>query len=265
VRHVLGVYGSLIAASIRSQLRYKLSATFDVAGYFLVFWSEFAAIWILFEHFGPLAGWSLEEVLVCYGLAHLSYTTSEFFVRGFEYLAWLTRDGAYDRMLLRPVNTIVQLIGYEFALHRLGRLLQAGIVFVTAMILLGERLNPASFLVLTWGFCGGAALFAGVYILQGSVGMKVLQNIEAFNILTSGGPEMAQFPMSIYPRPLRYLFTFFVPLAGVVYYPAVTALGKADEARLFLGWIGPLGGFAFLAFALAVFRAVEQSYVSTGS
>ena len=265
MKQALAVYGALISASIRSQLRYKASVGLDISGYFLVFWSEFAAIWILFRHFGSLNGWTIEEVLICYGLAHLAYTCSEFLVRGFEFLAILTRTGDYDRYLLRPVSTVVQLAGYEFALHRFGRLLQALVVFVAGLLLLGERVTPAGALLLMWSLAGGAALFCGLYILQGSVGMKVLQNIEAFNILTNGGPEMAQFPMSIYPRPMRLLFTFVVPLAGVVYYPAVTFLGRSAEAPLWIGWVSPIGGLAFAAASLLVFRSVERGYVSTGS
>ena len=263
--HAAAVYFALISASVRSQLRYKASVFLDISGYFLVFWSEFAAIWILFRHFGSLDGWTLEEVLICYGLAHLAYTCSEFLVRGFEFLAMLTRTGDYDRYLLRPVNTVVQLAGYEFALHRFGRLLQALVVFGAGLVLLGERVTATGAILLLWSLTGGAALFCGLYILQGSVGMKVLQNIEAFNILTNGGPEMAQFPMSIYPRPMRLLFTFVVPLAGVVYYPAVSFLARSAEAPLWIGWVSPAGGIAFAAVALLVFRAVERGYVSTGS
>lgn len=263
--HSVKVYLSLIRASLRSQLRYKASVTFDVVGYFIVFWSEFAAIWILFSHFGTLGSWTLEEVLICYGLAHLAFSMSEFFVRGFEHLAYLTRRGDYDRFLLRPVDSVVQLVGHEFALHRLGRTVQAAAVFVAGLVLLPQSVTVAGALILLWGMAGGAALFCGVFILQGAVGMKALQNIEAFNILTNGGPEMAQFPMSIYPRPMRLLFTFVFPLAGVVYYPAVSFLEKSAEAPLALGWFGPVGGFAFLAAALVVFRRVERSYISTGS
>ncbi|MFW5776125.1 MAG: ABC transporter permease [Spirochaetota bacterium] len=265
VTHTLRVYVVLVRASVRAQMRYKASMTFDVLGYFAIFWSEFAAIWILFTHFGTLAGWRFEEVLVCYGLAHLSYSVSEFLVRGFEHLANLTRRGEYDRMLLRPVDTVVQLAGFEFAIHRFGRTLQAAIVLAVGLVLLGEPISAVRALALLWGLVGGAGLFSGVYILQGAVGMKTLQNIEAFNILTNGGPEMAQFPMSIYPRPMRLLFTFLVPLAGVVYYPTVTFLRKSAEASLWLGWVGPIGGLLFLAGALMVFRVVERSYISTGS
>ena len=263
--HALAVYVELVRASVRSQLRYKLSLWFNILGYFVVFWSEFFAIWILFAHFGTLGGWTMDEVLVCYGLAHLSFACSEFLTRGFEFLADLTRTGDYDRYLLRPVATPVQLAGFEFALHRLGRVLQALIVMAAALWGLGNRVTPTGLLLLAWAFVGGSALFCGIFILQGSVGMKTLQNMEAFNILTNGGPEMAQFPMSIYPAGLRLVFTFLIPLAGVVYYPALSFLHRAAEAPQLLGWISPLGGILFLALALAVFRRVERSYISTGS
>ena len=263
--HALRVYVALLRASLRAQLRYRLSVAMDAGGYFVVFWGEFAAIWILLRHFGMLQGWSLHEVMVCYGLAHLGYSLAELVSRGFEFLASLTRTGAYDRMLLRPVSTILQLVGHEFALHRFGRLLQSLLVLILGLAGLGRPLAPEGILLLLWSLAGGCALFSGLYVLQGSVGMKTLQNIEAFNILTNGGPEVAQFPMSVYPRPFRLAYTFVVPLAGVVYYPLLGILSRGEGAWRLAGWLGPLGGFAFLAVSLLVFRLVERSYVSTGS
>ncbi len=261
----LKIYLALVGASIRSQLRYRSSLAFNTLGYFVTFWSEFLGIWILFSHFGNLAGWSMEEVLVCYGLAHLSFAFSEFLTRGFEFVALLARDGEYDRYLLRPVDTTVLLAGYEFALHRLGRVLQSSIVLAYGLARLGDRATLPGLALLAWALVGGTALFSGAFVLQGCAGMKALQNIEAFNILTNGGPDMAQFPMSIYPRPLRLAFTFLVPLAGAVYYPALSYLRRPEALPLALGWASPLGGVAFLALSLLAFKAVERSYVSAGS
>jgi len=259
------IYLALVGASVRSQLRYRLSLSLNAVGYFLIFWSEFLAIWILFDRFGTLAGWTMREVLVCYGLAHLSYACAEFFARGFEFVAMLAREGDYDRLLLRPAGTLVQLAGYEFSLMKLGRVLQAGIVMGWALAGQADRLTLGGIAMLAWAFLGGLALFVGAYALQGAAGMKALQNIEAFNILTNGGPEMAQFPMSIYPPPLRAAFTFLVPLAGVVYYPALAFLRRPEALPPLLGWLTPAGGFAFLALALGAFKLAERGYVSTGS
>jgi len=263
--HALRVYLALLRASLRSQLRYRLSVALDTFGYFVIFWSEFAGIWILFRHFGGLTGWTLQEVMICYGLAHLGYALAELVSRGFEFLAPLTRTGAYDRILLRPVSTTIQLVGHEFALHRFGRVAQSLAVMVWGLLGLGVPIPPWGILLLAWATAGGCALFSGLYVLQGSVGMKTLQNIEAFNILTNGGPEVGQFPLSIYPRPFRLVFTFVVPLAGVVYYPALTFLSRVEGASRVAGWLGPAGGLVFLGLSLLVFRLVERSYISTGS
>ena len=265
IGHALAVYLSLVRASVRSQLRYKASTVFDTLGYFVVFWAEFAAIWILFGHFDSLAGWTLPEVMVCYGMAHLSYSLAELAIRGFEFLAYLTRSGDYDRLLLRPVSTAVQLAGHEFALHRFGRVAQALVVLAAGLAGLGGEVRPTGLFLLPWAVAGGCALFSGLYVFQGAAGMKTLQTLEVFNILTNGGPEMAQFPMSIYPRPLRLAFTFLIPLAAVVYYPALTVLSRPDAVPAWVGWVSPLGGFALLALALGTFRLVESSYISTGS
>lgn len=263
--HGLRVYAALLRASLRGQWRYRLSVAFDGLGYFVIFWSEFAALWILFAHFGGLAGWTVAEVMVCYGLAHLGYSLSELLARGFDFLAPLVRSGAYDRLLLRPVSTVVQLLGYEFALHRFGRLAQALAVLVWGLNRLDTPVTAVGGVLLVLATLGGGALFSGLYVLQGCVGMKTLQNIEVFNILTNGGPEVAQVPMSIYPRPFQWVYTWLVPLAGVCYYPVLTCLGRADGALRWAGWYGPLGGFVFLGLSLLIFHRVEQSYVSTGS
>lgn len=263
--HGLRVYAALLRASLRGQWRYRASVAFDGLGYFIVFWSEFAALWILFAHFGGLAGWTVPELMVCYGLAHLGYSLSELVARGFEFLAPLARTGGYDRLLLRPVSTVVQLLGYEFALHRFGRLAQSLAVLVWGLSRLGNPVTASDVVLLGLAAAGGGALFSGLYVLQGCVGMKTLQNIEVFNILTNGGPEVAQVPMAIYPRPFRLFYTWVVPLAGVCYYPLLTCLGRSDGVLQWAGWCGPMGGFAFFGLALLVFRRVEKSYVSTGS
>ena len=43
------------------------------------------------------------------------------------------KNGDFDRMLLRPRTTIVQLFGYELTLRRIGRLAQGAAVLVFAI------------------------------------------------------------------------------------------------------------------------------------
>ena len=67
------------------------------------------------------------------------------------------------------------------------------------------------------------------------------------NITTYGGVHTAQYPMSIYTKPFRLIFTFFIPLACVGYYPIATLL-RLETIPIWLGMIAPIAGFAFLFF-----------------
>jgi ABC-2 type transport system permease protein len=87
------------------------------------------------------------------------------------------------------------------------------------------------------------------------------------NLLTYGGIQAAQFPLSIYAPWFRNFLIFVVPLACVAYFPVLAILGKADPLGA-PGWLLPLtpiAGFLFLALSFVVWRVGVGRYTSTGS
>jgi ABC-2 type transport system permease protein len=87
------------------------------------------------------------------------------------------------------------------------------------------------------------------------------------NAATYGGVQAAQYPLSIYEEWFRRFFTYLVPLAAVVYFPVVAALGKPDP----LGtphWVGAVSwivGPVFLFGAFGAWGLGVRHYTSTGS
>jgi len=66
---------------------------------------------------------------------------------------------------------------------------------------------------------------------------------------------------------MRRFFTFVVPLACASYFPVVAILGHPDPlgSPVWLQWLAPLAGPAFLALALQVWKIGVRHYTSTGS
>jgi ABC-2 type transport system permease protein len=94
-----------------------------------------------------------------------------------------------------------------------------------------------------------------------------VQPIEAVNIFTYGGSEMLSYPAHIYGDWLRRFFTFVVPGALLVYYPALYFLDKPDPTGLpaFAPFLAPLAGFGVLALAFAFWGVGVRHYTSTGT
>jgi ABC-2 type transport system permease protein len=177
------------------------------------------------------------------------------------------RTGAFDRLLLRPRALALQLMGHDFRISRAGRLLQGLAVIVFASVQAGIAWTPATLALALFAVAGGVALFLGILVLQATLSFWTVEGLEVANVLTYGGVEAAQYPLSVYARWFRQLLTFVVPLACVAYYPALTILGRADPlgAPAWVGAVSPLAGFVFLAAAFWVWGRGLRHYASTGS
>jgi len=262
------LYGRYAAASIKGQMQYPASFALLSVGQFLSTVVEFFGVWALFTRFQGLGDWTLPQLALFYGTVNISFALADMISRGFDVFGpQFVRTGEFDRLLLRPRATSLQLIGYELRLTRLGRFLQGALVLGTAVVLLDPAWGAGEVLLLCGAIVGGVAFFLGLVVLQATLAFWTVESLEVANTLTYGGVYAAQYPMEIYSRWFRQFFTFVIPLACVAYFPIVGALGIDDPlgAPAWFLYASPLVGILFLAASLAVWQLGVRHYTSTGS
>src|SRR5439155_9801890 len=93
---------------------------------------DFVALTIIFRQVHALAGWSLGEVAFLYGLTGVAFGLADMLMSQVEVLPDRIRNGTFDRILIRPVSPLLQIVADDFALRRLGKIAQAAIVLVAA-------------------------------------------------------------------------------------------------------------------------------------
>jgi ABC-2 type transport system permease protein len=263
----LRLYAHYARVSIRSQLQYRASAVMSAIGVFLITASEFVAVWALFDRFGQVRGWTLPEIALFYGMISITWALCDAIARGFDAFGAMIKAGDFDRILLRPRSTVLQLLGQELTLRRVGRLVQGMAVlgYAIAAGTIDWTWGRAVLLVASIG-CGVCA-FLGIVVLQATSVFWTVDSLEVWNAFTYGGVTMGQYPLAIYRSWFRAVFTYAIPLGCVGYFPGVAILGRADPlgAPAFVGWIAPLAGPVFLILCLQVWRIGVRHYRSTGS
>ena len=263
----LSLYGQYLKASFRSQMQYRTSFILLLIGNFLTTGLDFVAIFLLLTRFDHLQDWSLEEIAFLYSVVNIAFALCDTNSRGFELFPSLLKSGEFDRFLLRPRSTILQLAAQEITLRRFGRLLQGLLVlFWSASVLnISWHLDNILFLVTT--ILSGACLFYGLIILQATLSFWSTESLEIMNTVTYGGVETAQYPLAIYQPWFRRFFTFAIPLACVSYYPVLKILNHPDPlgSKVIFQWLSPLAGFLFLLICLQIWRFALKYYRSTGS
>ena len=115
------LYLHYISIHIRSAMQYKTSFFLTTLGQFLFSFNVFMGITFMFQRFHEVKGFTYSEVLICYALVLVEFSLAEMFARGFDSFSGMVRHAEFDRVLVRPRNEILQVLGSKFELSRIGR------------------------------------------------------------------------------------------------------------------------------------------------
>lgn len=258
------LYGKYIAILFKSQMQYRTSFWLLTFGQIFTPLSILAGVYFLFERFGQIKGWDFYEVALCFAIIHMAYAISECFARGFDSFSSLVVNGDFDRVLVRPRSTVLQVLGSRFEFTRVGRLLQSVIVLGWALSHIATEWTILKMVTLLLMIIGGMFIFAGIFMLAATLCFWTIQGLEVANIFTDGGREMAQYPLNIYHKWVMRFFTIIIPFGCVNYLPLLYILDKTEGHDL-LYVSAPLTGLLFIWPCLLVWRFGVRRYRSTGS
>ncbi len=256
------LYFHYVSIIVRSMMQYKTSFILTSVGQFLASFSGFLTVYFLFERFHQLNGYSFQEIILCFSVFLLEYALAEMVARGFDSFSGMVRNAEFDRVLLRPRSPVLQVLGSKFELTRIGKMLQAVIMFVYAIITSGIEWDFFRILTLIFMLIGGCILFAAIFMIRAALCFFTLEGLEFMNVFTDGAKEFGRYPFEIYGKKMLFLTTFIIPYALVQYYPLLYIFGKVDS--VFYVFIPLLAGL-FVIPAYLLWLVGVRHYKSSGS
>ncbi len=255
------LYWKYFMIQLKSKMEYKTSFLLTCIGQFLVSFQVFLGIYFMFRRFSSVEGFTYEEVLLCFGITLMEFSLAESVARGFDLFPILVRKGEFDRIMVRPRNEILQVLGSRIEFTRIGRMLQAVVMFAYGISASHVAWTPAKVLTVLFMLLGGTAVFSGLFLLFAAVCFFTLEGLEIFNIFTDGAREYGKYPINIYGRRVLLICTFVIPYALVQYYPLLFLLDRGK------GWYGllPFAAFLFLLPCFGAWKCGVRHYTSCGS
>lgn len=263
----LRLYFRYVSVSLRSQLEYPASFVMMTLGNLASTVIEFLGILALFSRFGTLRDWTLPEIALFYGMVNVAFAISEAAARGFDIFHRQVKSGDFDRILLRPRSTVLQVMGTEFQLMRVGRFAQGLVVLLWGAKQLELSVNATVPFLMAASILGGAFLFSGLFVLRATLAFWSVESLELVNAVTYGGVQVAQMPVTIYRKWFRNFFIWIIPLATINYFPLMVILHRSDplSTPAWFAWLSPLVGVLFFFVSLGVWNFGVRHYHSTGS
>jgi len=256
------LYFRYLGMLLRCQMQYRLSFLMTIIGQFLVSFTAFAGVYFMLARFHRVDGYSFSEILICFSVVVVAFDFAECFFRGFDSFQRLINSGSLDRLLVRPRGVVFQVLTSSMEFSRIGRLAQAVIMLVYALLTCEIDWNPARVLTLILMLVSGVTVFASLFVMHAGVSFFTIEGLEFTNILTDGSREFARYPLSIYGRGILRIYTYVVPIALFQYWPFLYLTGRSEDMRLMLA---PLAAMLFVIPCAAVFRLGLRKYQSAGS
>ena len=222
-----------------------------------------AVVFLIFGRAREMNGWSFDELLFLYGFSLIPMALFNVIsVNLYQFSDQYLIQGKFDRVLLRPVHSLFQILFEQLRIEALGDAVLGLCILAVSTPRLGIHLNPAGILFLAASVFCGALLYTAIFTMLATVSFwfedKVGVMPPVYNLIAFG-----RYPLDIYNGFLRVLLSWVIPFGFATFYPAASLL-RHDTYQIY-GWLLPLVTAAFCAMALWVWNRGIRSYSSTGS
>lgn len=223
----------------------------------------FGFLLVLFSKIPRLADWPFEQALFLYGFSLIPYglfniISLNLYDFGNNYVI----EGKLDRVLLRPVSSLFQVLFESFRIESLHEVAIGLVAITIASRRMGLDWGATDVLLLVaFGVCG-AVIYTAVFLILVSVAFWMEDRIgiapPVWNLIAFG-----RYPLSIYAPYIQFLLSWIIPFGFASFYPTVRLLGR-DEFHAY-AWLVPVVAAAFTGLALLAWRQGVRQYSSTGS
>lgn len=240
------------------------------ADFFIAFFSSMAAtvlgfgfVLVLFSKIPRLQDWSFYEVLFLYGFSLIP-------LGFFNVISWNLYEfgdlyiiqGRFDRVLLRPVDTLFQVLFEKFRLESLQEVVTGVLVVAVCVQRLGVPWRATDYLWFPLMVVCGAVIYLSVFLILTSVAFWVEDRVgivpPIYNMLTFG-----RYPLTIYNVFIQFMLSWIIPFGFASFYPTTHFLRREAFAPYF--HLVPVVAASFFLLAVFVWNRGVRNYSSTGS
>lgn len=238
-RKNLRLYFKLQFMQLRSTVEYAADFWIGIVGAMLMQASGLVFITALFSQIPAIAGWSVWNIALMYGLAMLPKGLTELFCDGPWTLRGKVNSGEFDRVLVRPVSPALQSATAIVSIHGLGQVILGVIMITIGLGRSDASLQWWSLPYLTVVVVSSAIMIGALNFVFNMTGFWEPSAQSTLPTMMAMMIDFAKFPLDIYNNIIRGFVIIVVPYAFISYFPALVLLDR-DSSWKWLGFATPV-------------------------
>jgi ABC-2 type transport system permease protein len=263
VRRHMGLLGGYFTQYLKVRVSHRGDFLIGLATSMAATFFALGFVWVLFRNVPRLADWRFDEVLFLYGFSLIPFglfnvLSQNIYEFGGEYIM----EGKFDRVLIRPVSSLFQVLFEAFRIESFHEVLVGIVLVFWTSKRLGNHWSAVDFALLAVFAISGATIYVAVFLTLSCFSFWFEDRIgvhpPAWNLLAFG-----RYPLSIYSGAIQFFLSWIIPFGFATFYPSVRLLHRV-AFRGFAAF-APVVAMVFLGMTLGVWRIGVRHYSSTGS
>ncbi|MCB0309879.1 MAG: ABC-2 family transporter protein [Bdellovibrionales bacterium] len=263
--HSLKVYGLYFVQFLKARMSYRADFFAGLVANMIV--GVTGLLFVVFLLDGDvitsLKGWSREEVLFIYGYSMMAMAIfSSIAINLYGFGDRFVIQGQFDRVLLRPLNSLCQVLFESFNIDSFGSMIVGVATMIYAAAELGITFGLFDIIWLLVSCVAGAAILVSVFVFLSSVSFHFEDRMGIappfYNLIAFG-----RYPLPIFNKLLQFLLSWVVPFAFVAFYPATHFFSRTGFETLC--YFTPCMAVICLFVAWKAWQFGVANYASTGS
>lgn len=257
------LYWHFFKARLKVMMEYRVDFLIGVTSNIFTQGTSILFIAIVFQHIDAINGWTFYEMLFIYAVAMMGRSLEHTF---FDNL-WLfggqyIRPGNFDRILIRPVNALFQVIADKLQQDGIGSLILGLTVLFTA----------TPHLDIHWGFTqviwfivmviSSGIIFLAVNLFFATLSFWMVDSVPIM-FAVQRMSEFARYPMGIFGKGIRFVLTWIIPYGFTAFYPAAFFIGDSEFQQVAM-WT-PVVALISITIAYLFWNKGLRSFTSTGN
>ncbi|MBP1904872.1 ABC-2 type transport system permease protein [Paenibacillus turicensis] len=235
---------------------------------FASYGAEFLIVWLLIEKFQTINGWGAYEVLLLFSLNLCSYAIAGFFFfNATTQLSNMVKNGSFDEVLTKPLNSFLYLVCREFNSAYITHFILSIGVIVICFNNLNQTLTGGDICFLIVIIVSGALIQAAGLIVTSVPSFWIVETEGLREVLFFQIKDFIRYPITIYNKTIQIILTFILPYAFINFYPVQHFLSKKDF--IFFNhsfqYLSPIVGIVCFFLAYKFWFVGVNHYKSTGS
>ena len=236
-----------LRVGILGELSYRSNFFFHLFESVLELGTALAGLAVVFSHTSSLAGWRPDEIVALVGIYFLVSGAIRMVIQpSMERLIEAVHEGTLDFTLTKPEDAQLLVSVQRVEIWNITDIVLGFGVLAVALLRLGANVGVSEAAAFAAALAAGGVIVYSFWLMLATLSFWFVR-VENMLQIFSSMYEAGRWPVSFYPRWMRFMLTFLIPVAFATTVPAQALAGR-------LTWQTLAGAFALAAALLVISR-----------